>query len=50
METIEHLHRKSDGGPDQPHNVALACHACNTGRGDMNWLAYATYKAGELPV
>ncbi len=50
IETIEHLHRKVDGGPDKPHNVALACHSCNTERGAMNWLAYASYKAGELTI
>lgn len=46
-ETIEHLQRKCEGGKNGKHNLALACHACNTQRGAMNWLVYATYKAGE---
>jgi hypothetical protein len=49
-ETIEHLQRKADGGTDGIHNLALSCRSCNEGRGAMNWLAYASYKAGELTV
>lgn len=49
-ETIEHLQRRADGGSDGIHNLALACRSCNEGRGTMNWLVYATYKAGELSI
>lgn len=47
-ETFEHLQRRSEGGGRTLGNVALACYACNTGRGEMNWLLYASYKRGEL--
>ena len=49
-ETIEHLQRRSDGGDDGLHNLALACFACNNERGAMNWLVYATYKSGDAVV
>jgi 5-methylcytosine-specific restriction endonuclease McrA len=33
MATIEHLHRRADGGPDKIENYALACRRCNRKRG-----------------
>lgn len=33
MATIEHLHRRADGGPDKIENYALACRRCNRRRG-----------------
>lgn len=47
-ETIEHLRRKSEGGTDRKDNLALACYDCNTNRGGMDWLTYASYRRGEL--
>ncbi len=47
-ETLEHLNRRSEGGRDDRGNVALACHACNTGRGSIDWLTYTTIKRGEI--
>jgi len=37
--TIEHLHRKVDGGKDAG-NLVLACRLCNQRRGDMPWREY----------
>lgn len=42
--TIEHLRRRADGGTDRIGNLALACLRCNTTRGKMNWLEFATLK------
>jgi 5-methylcytosine-specific restriction endonuclease McrA len=47
-ETIEHLNRRADGGGNDRDNVALACYACNTGRGTVDWLTYATIRRGEI--
>lgn len=47
-ETIEHLHRRRDGGGNQWDNIALACFRCNTGRGSTDWLTYTSYRRGEL--
>lgn len=33
MATIEHLHRRADGGPDKIENYVLACNGCNSSRG-----------------
>jgi hypothetical protein len=33
MATIEHLHRRADGGPDKLANYAMACRRCNRKRG-----------------
>lgn len=33
MATIEHLHRRADGGPDKIENYVIACNGCNTSRG-----------------
>lgn len=46
-QTIEHLHRKADGGTGHPDNKALACYECNTERGALDWLTYKTLKMGE---
>ncbi|TIV98867.1 MAG: HNH endonuclease [Mesorhizobium sp.] len=46
-ETIEHLNRREEGGGNERDNIALACHACNTGRGDVDWLTYTTIRRGE---
>jgi hypothetical protein len=42
--TLEHLQRQADGGTSEPHNVALACFACNNERDQlaMNWVEYKT--------
>jgi 5-methylcytosine-specific restriction endonuclease McrA len=34
MATLEHLHRRADGGPDQIENYAVACRSCNGSRDD----------------
>lgn len=47
-ETIEHLRRKADGGTNHHDNKALACLACNVGRGSTDWLTYKSLKMGEL--
>lgn len=47
-ETTEHLHRRADGGSDHLDNKALACLACNSQRGDMDWLTYKSWKRGEI--
>lgn len=47
-ETIEHLKRQQDGGTDRLDNLALACRACNEGRGSVDWFTYKTYRSGEL--
>jgi hypothetical protein len=47
-ETIEHLRRKIDGGTGHLDNKALACLECNSGRGDMDWLTYKSWKCGEI--
>lgn len=46
-ETIEHLDRQAEGGTNNRGNIALACHACNTGRGSVDWLTYKSIKRGE---
>lgn len=46
--TLEHLHRKIDGGSGKIGNCAAACHECNTGRGSTDWLTYKSLKMGEL--
>lgn len=33
MATLEHLHRKADGGPDKIENYVMACNGCNGSRG-----------------
>lgn len=48
--TIEHLHRRADGGTDRRDNMALACYSCNINRGTLDWLTYASLKQGELVV
>jgi 5-methylcytosine-specific restriction endonuclease McrA len=47
-QTIEHLHRKADGGTSHRDNKAVACYECNTGRGSIDWLTYKSIKMGEL--
>ncbi|MGM4911482.1 HNH endonuclease [Rhizobium sp. 768_B6_N1_8] len=47
-QTIEHLHRKADGGGGHRDNKALACYECNTGRGSIDWLTYKSIKMGEI--
>ena len=47
-ETLEHLDRRADGGANRRSNLALACYACNSGRGTMDWLTYTTIKRDEL--
>lgn len=40
--TLEHLQRVTDGGSDEPDNLALACFRCNVTRGDMSWVEFKT--------
>jgi 5-methylcytosine-specific restriction endonuclease McrA len=47
-ETIEHLDRRADGGRNDRGNIALACFACNSGRGSVDWFTYATIRRGEI--
>lgn len=47
-ETMEHLRRCSEGGTNANDNLALACHECNAGRGDLDWLTYKSIKTGGL--
>lgn len=37
-EMLEHLNRRSDGGGNERDNIALACHECNSTRGNVDWL------------
>jgi len=46
-ETLEHLNRRADGGGNNRGNIALACHECNTNRGNIDWLTYCTIRRGE---
>lgn len=39
--TLEHLHRRADGGKDGG-NLVLACRDCNQRRGERDWRAYRT--------
>lgn len=48
VETLEHLKRACEGGKTMANNVALACLGCNQGRGNVDWLTYASYVRGEL--
>lgn len=43
--TIEHLKRKQDGGTNHLNNIALACRACNVGRGTVDWFSYKSYRS-----
>jgi 5-methylcytosine-specific restriction endonuclease McrA len=43
MATIEHLKRRVDGGKSEPDNLAIACHSCNHGRGQIDWLSYKSW-------
>lgn len=45
--TKEHLRAKSDGGADDPGNIAWACRSCNLTRGNA---PYDAFKAYMLPV
>lgn len=38
--TIEHLHRRADGGKNTLTNKRLACYLCNTHRGTKDWRTY----------
>lgn len=44
--TAEHLHKRSDGGPDKPENIVMACYWCNTTRGERNVLAHVKWCRG----
>ena len=33
--TLEHLKRRADGGTKANKNLVMACHSCNTRRGEM---------------
>ncbi|QWY83241.1 HNH endonuclease protein [Rhizobium phage RHph_X2_25] len=46
--TIEHLHRRVEGGSSALDNKAVACYECNTGRGSADWLTYKSIKMGEV--
>lgn len=50
LATFEHLHRKSEGGTNRISNLALSCHSCNMGRGQVDWMTYKSYMMGELYV
>lgn len=36
MASVEHLKRRSDGGGDEPANLAMACAYCNSSRRDAS--------------
>ena len=42
--TIEHLHRRAEGGADHLDNLAGACWECNQLRGVMPWVLFATIR------
>ena len=46
--TLDHLTPKSEGGSNYKGNFALACNGCNSERGSMNWLEFATRKDREM--
>ncbi|MDK1489407.1 HNH endonuclease [Sinorhizobium sp. 7-81] len=46
--TLEHLRRRADGGKNNPDNLAVACKACNDGRGAIDWLSYASWRRNEF--
>lgn len=43
MATEKHLKRRCEGGKSNPDNLAIACHECNHGRGQLDWLSYKTW-------
>ncbi|WP_375143272.1 HNH endonuclease [Pelagibacterium sp. H642] len=43
-ETIEHLQRRAEGGTDRLENLALVCYECNSLRGSMPWVLFATIR------
>jgi 5-methylcytosine-specific restriction endonuclease McrA len=47
-ETIEHLNRRTDGGGNERDNIALACHECNSTRGNVDWLVWKTLRSGDV--
>ena len=44
MATREHLIRLADDGPDTRENVVVACHECNSTRGETPWEDYLDEK------
>jgi Fe-S-cluster-containing dehydrogenase component len=38
--TIEHVLPRSQGGPNEPWNLVMACHRCNTARHDQCWESF----------
>ena len=46
--TLEHLRRRADGGRHSLDNLALACKACNDGRGVIDWLTYTSWIRNEF--
>ncbi|WP_246737879.1 HNH endonuclease [Rhizobium grahamii] len=46
--TLEHLHRKADGGRDNRDNFAAACKECNNRRGNRDWLYFTSLKRNEF--
>lgn len=47
LATLDHVHPRSFGGPLTPHNLVLACSACNNERGTMEAEAFRILKAGK---
>ena len=43
---LDHLICQSFGGSNDPHNLIMSCHKCNTSRGNENWKAFAYGKKG----
>lgn len=43
--SLEHLHRKADGGSNHRSNVALACVGCNTKRQAKSWVLFKSERA-----
>ncbi|WKL30075.1 HNH endonuclease [Sinorhizobium meliloti] len=35
--SVEHLHRRADGGTSHWSNLAMACKRCNNSRGERDW-------------
>lgn len=40
--TLDHLKCRCDGGTNDNENLVVACHHCNSKRGAITWLQYAT--------
>ena len=48
--TLEHLHRRADGGDGTKSNLVPACRRCNERRGERDWQAYREQRSDSREV